>query len=144
MTITGGTKLADDEIQRMMREAEEHAEEDKRRREEAEARNQADNVVYTTEKHLKEHGDKLSDADRKNIEDALNDAKEALKGSDVQQIRSTSERLLTASQKISEVVYQQAQAAQAGAGAQPGGSAASSGDDDVVDAEVVDDDEASA
>ncbi|MCA1695489.1 MAG: molecular chaperone DnaK [Actinobacteria bacterium] len=141
ITLTGGTKLADDEIQRMMQEAEEHAEEDKKRREEAEVRNQADNVVYTTEKHLTEHGDKLGEADRKPIEDALNDAKEALKGSDVDAIRSSSERLLSASQKISEVVYQQAQSqsAQAGGEAQP-----SSGDDDVVDAEVVDDDEASA
>jgi molecular chaperone DnaK len=140
ITLTGGTKLADDEIQRMMREAEEHADEDKSRREEAEVRNQADNVVYTTEKHLSEHGDKLAEGDRKSIQDALDEAKEALKGSDVDEIRSSSERLLTASQKISEVVYQQAQS-QSGADQTTTPPAA---EDDVVDAEVVDDDEASA
>ena len=65
MTITGGTKLADDEIERMMKEAEAHADEDKARRDEAEARNQADNVIYQTEKSLKEHGDKLDESDRR-------------------------------------------------------------------------------
>ena len=83
MTITGGTKLADDEIKRMMDDAEAHADEDKKRRESVEARNQADGVVYQTEKSLKEHGDKLDEADRKLVEDALSDAKEALTGDDV-------------------------------------------------------------
>ena len=132
MTITGGTKLAEDEIQRMVREAESHAEEDRRRREEAEARNQADNVIYQTEKTLKEHGEKLDASDRKLVEDALNDAKEALKGSDVDRIRSTTEQLLTASQKFAEVLYQQAQAQQ------PGPAAGGAPQDEVVDAEVVD------
>jgi molecular chaperone DnaK len=144
MTITGGTKLSDDEIQRMMREAEEHAEEDKRRREEAEARNQADNVVYQAEKSLKEHGDKLSEGDRKAVEDALSEAKEALKGSDVERIKSTGERLMTASQKFAEVLYQQAQAQGSQTTGAQTGTGSSSADDDVVDAEVVDDDEASA
>jgi molecular chaperone DnaK len=138
MTITGGTKLADDEIQRMMREAEQHAEEDRQRREEAEVRNQADNVIYQTEKTLKEHGEKLDESDRKGIEDALNDAKEALKGSDVDRIRQTSDALMSSSQKFAEVLYQRAQTEPQG---QPGGSEGptSSGDeDDVVDAEVVD------
>ncbi len=146
MTITGGTKLPDDEIQRMIREAEEHAEEDRRRREEAEVRNQADNVVYQTEKSLKEHGDKLSEADRRSVEEALSEAKEALKGSDVQRIRSASERLMTASQKFAEVLYRQAQQSQAAgqAAGQGGGTGPTSGEGDVVDAEVVDDDEASA
>src|ERR671914_2421482 len=106
MTITGGTKLADDEIQRMMKEAEQHAEEDRQRREEAEVRNQADNIVYQTEKTLKEHGDKLDESDRKLVEDTLNEAKEALKGDDVDRIRQTTEALLTASQKFAEVLYQ--------------------------------------
>ena len=132
MTITGGTKLGEDEIQRMVREAEAHAEEDRRRREEAEARNQADNVIYQTEKTLKEHGEKLDASDRKLVEDALNDAKEALKGSDVDRIRSTTEQLLTASQKFAEVLYQQAQAQQ------PGPAAGGAPQDEVVDAEVVD------
>jgi molecular chaperone DnaK len=133
MTITGGTKLADDEIQRMMKDAEAHAEEDRRRREEAEARNQADSVVYQTEKMLKEHGEKLDEADRRQVEDALQEAKDALKGSDVDAIKRTSEQLLTSSQKFAEVLYRSAQAGAGQSGA-PGGSAG----DEVVDAEVVD------
>jgi molecular chaperone DnaK len=140
MTITGGTKLADEEIQRMMKEAEAHADEDRLRREEAEARNQADNVIYQTEKTIKEHGEKLDEADRKLVEDALNDAREALKGSDVARIKSTTEQLLTASQKFAEVLYQRTSQSQEGPGASSGG-----GDGDVVDAEVVDEgDEESA
>ncbi|HVF52096.1 MAG TPA: molecular chaperone DnaK [Actinomycetota bacterium] len=131
MTITGGTKLADDEIDRMVKEAEAHADEDRKRREEAEVRNQADNVIYQTEKSLKEHGDKLDESDRKLVDDALADAKEALAGSDVDRIRHTSEQLMTASQKFAEVLYQRAQTTST-----PGGSGG--GDDDVVDAEVVD------
>jgi molecular chaperone DnaK len=135
MTITGGTKLADDDIQRMVKDAETHANEDRARREEAEARNQADSVIYQTEKTLKEHGDKLNDADRKHVEDALQEAVDALKGSDVEAIKRTSEQLMTASQKFAEVMYQQAREQQGGEteGAPPG--------DDVVDAEVVDDEE---
>jgi molecular chaperone DnaK len=133
MTITGGTKLADDEIQRMMKDAEAHAEEDRRRREEAEARNQAESVVYQTEKLLKENGDKLDEADRKQVEDALQETRDALKGSDVDAIKRSSDQLLTASQKFAEVLYR---SAQAGAG-QPG-PGASTGGDEVVDAEVVD------
>ena len=136
MTITGGTKLADEEIDRMMKEAEAHAEEDRRKREEVEAKNQAENVVYQTEKSFKEHGDKLDEGDRREIENALNDAKEALKGSDMDRIKATSEHLMTASQKIASVVYQQTQ---------QGGPAAAGttdeGSDDVVDAEVVDEGE---
>lgn len=131
MTITGGTKLADDEIDRMMKDAEVHAEEDRQRREEAEVRNQADNVIYQTEKTLKEHGEKLDDSDRKLVEDALSDTKEAVKGTDVDRIRHSSEQLMTASQKFAEVLYQKAQAGEASQGP-------SAGDDDVVEAEVVD------
>ncbi|MDQ4058813.1 MAG: Hsp70 family protein, partial [Actinomycetota bacterium] len=136
MTITGGTKLADDEIERMMKEAEAHANEDKARRAEAEARNQADNVIYQSEKSLKEHGDKLDEATKSNVESTLNDAKEALKGSDVDRIKSTSEALMTATQQIAQVVYQAAQ--NQPAGAEPADTASSN--DDVVDAEVVDED----
>ncbi|HYN36356.1 MAG TPA: molecular chaperone DnaK [Actinomycetota bacterium] len=137
MTITGGTKLGDDEIERMMKDAEEHAEEDKRKREEVEAKNQAENVVYQTEKSFKEHGDKLEEGDRREIENALNDAKEALKGSDIDRVKETSEHLMTASQKIASVIYQQAQ--QSGTGAEDAAAPGSS--DDVVDAEVVDEGE---
>jgi molecular chaperone DnaK len=132
MTITGGTKLAEDEIDRMVKDAEAHAEEDRKRREEVEVRNQADNVIYQTEKTLKEHGEKLDESDRKVVEDALSDTKEALKGTDVDRVRHSTEQLMTASQKFAEVLYQQAQ----------GGDQATQGaptvDDDVVEAEVVD------
>ncbi|MGH2825367.1 MAG: molecular chaperone DnaK [Actinomycetota bacterium] len=136
MTITGGTKLADDEIERMMKEAEAHANEDKARRAEAEARNQADNVIYQSEKSLKEHGDKLDESTRSNVEAALNEAKEALNGSDVDRIKSTSEALMTATQQIAQVVYQAAQ--NQPADNESADTASSS--DDVVDAEVVDED----
>ncbi|MGH2807057.1 MAG: molecular chaperone DnaK [Actinomycetota bacterium] len=133
MTITGGTKLASDDIEKMIKEAEAHAEEDRNRREEAEVRNQADNVVYQTEKQVKEHGEKLDESDRKMVEDALNDVKEALKGTDVDRIRHTSEQLMTASQKFAEVLYANVQNQQAA-----GGVAQAADSDDVVDAEVVD------
>jgi molecular chaperone DnaK len=136
MTITGGTKLSDEEIKRMMADAEAHADEDRQRRAEAEARNQADNAIYQTEKSLKEHGDKLEEQDRRQIEEALEEAREAVKGSDVERIQRTTEQLVTASQKFAEVLYRQAQT-------QPGGSpqGQTPGGDDVVDAEVVDEGE---
>jgi len=135
MTITGGTKLADDEIERMVKEAEAHADEDKARRAEAEARNQADNVIYQTEKSLTEHSDKLDESTKSNVNTALDDAKEALKGSDVDRIKQTTEALMTASQQIAQVIYQSTQN-------QPAGDTAGSDspDEDVVDAEVVDED----
>jgi molecular chaperone DnaK len=134
MMITGGTKLADDEIEKMVREAEAHADEDRKRRDEAEARNQAENAIYQTEKTLKEHGEKLDASDRKMVEDALQEVKDAVAGSDVERIRHSTEQLVTASQKFAEVLYQRAQTE--GAGASPNGSEGST--DDVVDAEVVD------
>ena len=140
MTITGGTKLDDEEIEKMMKDAEAHAEEDKQRRAAAEARNQADSIVYQTEKSMKEHGDKLDESDRKTIEDALAEAKEALSGTDVDAIKRTSESLMTASQKFAEVIYKQAQ--QQSAEGTPGAPGASDGNDDVVDAEVVDEGDA--
>ena len=138
MTITGGTKLADDEIQRMMKDAEEHADEDRRKREEVEARNQADNVVYQSEKSLKEHGDKLDESDRQHVESSLAAAKEALNGQDLDRIKQSSEELLNASQKFAEVLYRQAQQEETGAA---GSGSAPEGDDGVVDAEVVDEGE---
>ncbi|MDQ3939856.1 MAG: molecular chaperone DnaK, partial [Actinomycetota bacterium] len=138
MTITGGTKLGADEIDRMIKEAEAHADEDRKRREEAEVRNQADNVVYQTEKQVKEHGDRLDSADRKMVEDALNEVKEALKGTDVDRIRHTTEQLMTASQKFAEVLYQNTQATTGGADGAGGSDQPSQSEDEVVDAEVVD------
>ncbi len=132
MTITGGTKLADDEIQRMVKEAEAHADEDRQRREEAEARNQADGMIYQTEKQLNEHGSKLEESDKQHIEDALKAAREALGGSDVERIKQSTQELVTASQKFAEVLYRNAQSQQTQQGAPQ------AADDDVVDAEVVD------
>ncbi|HEX2235948.1 MAG TPA: molecular chaperone DnaK [Actinomycetota bacterium] len=137
MTITGGTKLASDEIDRMMKEAEAHAEEDRRKREEAESRNQLDSAVYQTERNLKEHGDKLEEGDRKHVEDALQEAREALGGSDVDRIKKATESLMTASQRLAEVLYRQAQPPSGGDG-QAGASGGAAPDDEVVDAEVVD------
>jgi molecular chaperone DnaK len=134
MMITGGTKLADDEIEKMVQEAEAHADEDRKRRDEAEARNQADNAIYQTEKTLKEHGEKLDASDRKMVEDALQEVKDAVAGSDTDRIRHTTEQLVTASQKFAEVLYQRAQSE--GDSSSPNGS--EGGSDDVVDAEVVD------
>jgi molecular chaperone DnaK len=134
MMITGGTKLADDEIEKMVREAEAHAEEDRKRRDEAEARNQAENAIYQTEKTLKEHGEKLDASDRKMVEDALQEVREAMNGSDADRIRHTTEQLVTASQKFAEVLYQRAQTE--ASPSSPNGS--EGGTDDVVDAEVVD------
>ncbi|HZA20768.1 MAG TPA: molecular chaperone DnaK [Actinomycetota bacterium] len=133
MMITGGTKLAEDEINRMMKDAEAHADEDRKRREEVDARNQADSVIYQTEKTLKEHGEKLDESDRKQVEDALQEAKEALNGTDVDAIRRTTEQLMSASQRFAEALYRSSQQTAEGG--------SSSGSDDVVDAEVVEGDE---
>ncbi len=141
MTITGGTALPRDEIDRMVKEAESFAEEDRRRREVAEARNMADNLAYQTEKSLKEYGSKLSEADRSAITSALSEVKEALKGEDANRIRSASEALGQASHKLAEQIYAGAQQGAAGspAGGGPGGGG--SADDDVVDAEIVEEGE---
>jgi molecular chaperone DnaK len=131
MTITGGTALPREEIDRMMREAEQFADEDRKRRVEAEARNHADNLVYQTEKLLAEHGDKIPAADKDEVQKAIDETKEALKGSDVSAITSAAERLAQSAQKIGQAMY----AAQRQA---PPGDAAASGGGDVVDAEIVD------
>jgi molecular chaperone DnaK len=143
MTITGGTALPKDEIERMIRDAQQHEEEDRRRREEAELRNSADNLVYQTEKLLKEQADKLTESEKSKVQDALDRLKAALKESDVQAIRQRMEELLDASQEFGRRIYAAAQQQAAAAG---GGSASSAGTrgpgeddgDDVVEAEVVD------
>ncbi|HZR14995.1 MAG TPA: molecular chaperone DnaK [Acidimicrobiia bacterium] len=148
MTITGGTALGKDEIDRMVREAEAHAEEDRKRREEAETRNAADSLVFQTEKLLNEQGDKVQPEERTKIEDALKALKDALAGPDVEAVRRAHEGLITASQEFAQRLYAAAQQAQAGAGGPgpeggpttgaPGGAGPSS-DDEVADAEIVDD-----
>jgi molecular chaperone DnaK len=141
MTITGGTALPKEDIDRMVHEAEQYAEEDRRRREAAEAKNRAEQLVYQTEKSLKDYGDKISDEDRNSVETALTDLKEKLAGDDTVAITSATEALQQASYKLAEAVYAQAQPgpgqAQAGT-ATTADQGTTQGDGDVVDAEIID------
>jgi molecular chaperone DnaK len=142
MTITGQSSLAKDDIAQMVKDAEAHAEEDKRRREEAEVRNNADNLVYQTEKVLREQGDKVTEEERAAVEQPLADVKAALSGTDTEAIKSASERLMTASQAFSQKLYEAAARDTAGAAgtSASGASANAPSDDEVVDAEIVDED----
>jgi molecular chaperone DnaK len=141
MQITGGSALGKDEIDRMMREAEQHAEEDKKRREEAEVRNQAESLVYQTEKFVKENDEKLPADVKDSVNAALGEAQTALKGTDTDAIKAAMEKLATESQKMGSALYQQPGAEGAAnpgdTGAAPG-QEAGGGADDVVDAEIVD------
>jgi molecular chaperone DnaK len=139
MTITGGTALPREEIDRMMKEAEAAAGAEKKRREEAEARNQADNAIYAVEKSLKEAGDKVSADDKQNIESKLETARDALKGGDVDKVKKATDELLEASHQLAQHAYAQAQEAQ-GAPGQPDAST-DNADGDVVEGEVVDEGE---
>jgi molecular chaperone DnaK len=141
MTITGGSALPKDDIERMMKDAEAHAEEDRKRREEAEVRNQAESLVYQTEKFVKENDEKLPAEVKDSVNAALTEAQESLKGTDTAAIKASMEKLATESQKLGAALYQQPGDAGA-AGAAPGADAgqSQSGADDVVDAEIVDED----
>ncbi|WP_422772613.1 molecular chaperone DnaK [Plantactinospora sp. WMMC1484] len=151
MTITGGSALPKDDIERMMRDAQDHADEDKRRREEAETRNQAEQLQWQTEKFLAESGDKLPADQRDKINEALGDLRSALGGTDLEGVKTAHEKLLKASQEAGSLLYAQQQAEQgqpgagggaAGAGGpQAGPTGAKGGADDVVDAEIVDEDD---
>ncbi|MDD6693002.1 molecular chaperone DnaK [Atopobiaceae bacterium HCP3S3_F7] len=138
ITISGSTALSDDEVDRMVKDAESHAEEDKKHKDEIEVRNQADSLAYSTEQTLKELGDKVPADVKKETEDAVAATKKALDGTDVDAIKAASEKLQDAAHKLAQVVYSNTQAETS----QPSGSGASNGGDDVVDAdyEVVDDD----
>jgi molecular chaperone DnaK len=146
MTITGQSSLAKDDIERMVRDAESHAEDDRTRREEAEVRNQADTLVYQTEKLLKEQGDKFEGSEKDDVEAALKGVKDALAGTSVEEIKDATEKLVGVSQSFSQRLYEQASATasagSAGAGGPGGGGAGgaedTSSDEDVVDAEIVD------
>jgi molecular chaperone DnaK len=144
MTITGQSSLKKDDIERMMRDADSHAEEDRARKEEAEARNQADTLVYQTEKLLREQGDKIDADQRGAVESRLADLKEALSGDDTEAIRNATEVLMMASQEFTQKLYEQAAQAEGDyvSGGDAGGSTPPPDDDEVVDAEIVDDDEA--
>ena len=137
MTITGQSSLAKDDIERMVKDAEAHAEDDRRRKEEAETRNNADTLVYQTEKLLKDQGEKFQGDEKEKVESALTGLKEALAGSDVEAIKTSTETLLSASQSFSQRLYEEAAKAESAA---PGGQvdAEESSDDEVVDAEIVD------
>jgi molecular chaperone DnaK len=142
MTITGQSSLAKDDIERMVKDAEAHAEDDRRRREEAEVRNNADQLVYQTQKLLNEQGDKLDATERTDVETAVAGVTEALNGTDVEAIKTATEKLLTVSQSFSQKLYDAASQAQAQEPSQAAGGsgddAASGNDDDIVDAEIVD------
>ena len=153
MTITGGSALPKEDIERMMKDAEAHAEEDKRRREEAEVRNTGDQLVYQTEKFLADNADKFAEGDaaatKAEVEDALAGLKKALEGTDessIPAIKEATEKVASVSQKLGAAMYAEQQAAAGGAeGADATGqgpSAAEGADDDVVDAEIVDEDTA--
>ncbi len=140
MTITGGTALGKDEIDRMMKDAEAHAEEDRQRREEAEVRNNADSLVFQTEKLLAESGDKVEPAEREKIEAALKSLKDALAGTDVDAVRRGHEELINASQEFAQRLYAAAQQSAPAGGEATGNPAGESvvDDDEVAEAEIVD------
>ena len=153
ITITSSSGLSKDEVERMTKEGELHAEEDRRYKEEVEVKNHADAMVYSTEKMLKEHRDKISDADAKSIESAIEEAKQAIQGNDTSKITAAVDRLTQASHKLAEAMYRGAGARGAGATPPPGASSGSAGPTDggasgrgkgeseVIDAEVVDADD---
>ena len=133
VTITGGSSLPKEDIDRMVREAEEHAAEDKKRREEADTRNQAEQTVYATEKLLKDEADKISEATREAVQKDVDAVKEALKGDDIEAVKTTMATLSESGMKIGQEIYAKQQADEAGAQSAPA-------QDDVVDVEIVDED----
>jgi molecular chaperone DnaK len=139
MTITGQSSLPKDEIDRMVRDAESHAEDDRRRREEAEIRNNADTLVYQTEKFLREQGEKVQGEEKDKVESGLRNLKEALAGSDVEKIKNATESLMSDSHGFTQRLYEEAaRASQGAAGSSGGGTTEEPPEDEVVDAEIVD------
>ncbi|MBI4628838.1 MAG: Hsp70 family protein, partial [Candidatus Rokubacteria bacterium] len=141
ITITASSGLTKGEIERMVKDAEANAGEDAKRKQEIEIRNQTDSLVYSTERSLAEHGAKLGEADKKALDEALAEAREALKGEDVERMQRAQATLTQAAHKLAEIVYREAQAqgAQAGAGAPGAGpSAPGAKEGEVVDADFED------
>ena len=138
ITISGSTALSDEEVDRMVKDAESHAEEDKKRKDEIEVRNQVDSLAYSTEQTVKDLGDKVPEDQKKSVEEAVAEARTALDGSDIEAIKKAGEKLTEVGQKLAEIVYADAQAQTAG----NNDAASNSSELDVVDAdyEVVDDD----
>jgi len=154
ITITSSSGLSKEEVEKMTKEGELHAEEDRRRKEDVEGKNRADSLVYSVEKMLKENREKISESDAKNIESALDDAKKTIQEGDISKINAAVERLTSASHKLAEAMYKQAStvgAAQEAPGGAPGASSSAGGaagaqgkgkgDGEVIDAEVVDSDD---
>ena len=152
MTVTGGSALGKDDINRMVQEAEAHAEEDRKRREGVELRNEADNLVFRTEKLISENADKITDDVKAPVEEALAEVKTALEGTDDEAVKTAVDKLNTTSAALGQAMYAAAAAQQAPSEAgEPsdqadtnGSSGSTSADDDVVDAEIVDDDQAAS
>ena len=138
ITISGSTALSDEEVDRMVKDAESHAEEDKKRKDEIDVRNQVDSLAYSTEQTVKDLGDKVPEDQKKAVEEAVAEAKTALDGTDIEAIKKAGEKLTEVGQKLAEIVYADAQAQTAG----NNGAAGNTSEPDVVDAdyEVVDDD----
>ena len=134
VTITGGSSLPKEDIDRMVREAEEHAAEDKKRREDADTRNQAEQAVYSTEKLLKDEADKISEETREAVQKDVDAVKEALKGDDIEAVKTAMATLSESGMKIGQEIYAKQQADEAAAQSAPA-------QDDVVDAEIVDEDD---
>ena len=147
MTISGGSALPKEDIDRMVKEAEAHAEEDKKRREDAETRNSAEQQAYSIEKLLKDNKDKLPEDVHSEVSEAVADLKKALEGDDIEPVKTAQEKLNSVAQKVGEALYQADAAAQAAGdasgatGSASSAGAASSNDEDIVDAEIVDDED---
>ena len=138
MTITSSSSLSKEKIEEMIRDAESHAEDDKRRREEAEVRNNADSLVYQTEKVLKEQGDKVTEEEKAAVEGPLGILKTAIAGNNVDDIKAATETLMGASQAFSQKLYETAARDSEAAGTSASGAQGAPNDDDIVDAEIVD------
>ena len=142
MTISGGSALPKEDIDRMVKEAEAHAEEDKKRREDAETRNSAEQQAYSIEKLLKDNKDKLPEDVHSEVSEAVNDLKKALEGDDIEPVKTAQEKLNSVAQKVGEAIYQADAASQGAAdSASSAGGTTSSDDEDIVDAEIVDDED---
>ena len=142
MTISGGSALPKEDIDRMVKEAEAHAEEDKKRREDAETRNSAEQQAYSIEKLLKDNKDKLPEDVHSEVSEAVTDLKKALEGDDIEPVKTAQEKLSSVAQKVGEALYQADAAAQAAGDASASSAGSTSSDDeDIVDAEIVDDED---
>ena len=142
MTISGGSALPKEDIDRMVKEAEAHAEEDKKRREDAETRNTAEQQAYSIEKLLKDNKDKLPEDVHSEVSEAVTDLKKALEGDDIEPVKTAQEKLNSVAQKVGEALYQADAAAQAAGDASASSAGSTSSDDeDIVDAEIVDDED---